>query len=133
MRFLIADPDGGVPWWSRPFGVRPSAGYVEVDGDRLTARFGPWCVATGVDNVTGVRTTGPYSWWRVVGPARYSLADHSLTFATRTDVGVEISFAEPVAGLDPMGVVRHPSLTVTVADPDALVAALAPPANGVGS
>ena len=131
MRFPIAEPDGSIPWWSRPFGVRPSAGYVEIDGDRLSARFGPWSVATTLGNVTSVDTTGPYSWWKVAGPARYSVADRSLTFATRTDVGVEISFSTPVSGLDPWGLAHHPSLTVTVADPDALVAALSPIADGV--
>ena len=54
----------------------------------------------------------------------YSIADKSLTFATTTRRGVSISFVEPVAGLVPSGVVRHPSLTVTVDDPEALVAAL---------
>jgi hypothetical protein len=132
MRFPIADPQEQVPWWSRPFGVRPGRSWVEIEGDRLTARFGPWTTSTPLANVTGVRTTGPYSWWKVVGPARGSLADGSLTFATRTDVGVEITFATPVRGLDPWGRARHPSLTVTVADPDAFVGALRAAAGVTG-
>jgi len=36
-----------------------------------------------------------------------------------------ICFREPVTGLDPTGRLRHPGLTVTVADVDGLVAALA--------
>ena len=124
MRFPIARADGGVPWWSRAFGVAPERSWVELDDGRLTARFGPWTTSTPVANVTGVRTTGPYSWWKVAGPAHWSLADHSITFATRTDVGVEITFATPVRGLDPWGAARHPSMTVTVADPAALVDAL---------
>ena len=33
------------------------------------------------------------------------------------DEGVCIRFAEPVRGMDPMGKIRHPGLTVTVAEP----------------
>jgi hypothetical protein len=121
MRFPFAGPGTDVPWWSRLFGVSSTSGYVYIDDDRMEARFGPWSVSTPIENITGARITGPYSWWKVVGPARYSLADRSLTFATRTDRGVEISFATPVRGLDPWGGARHPSLTVTVADPESLV------------
>jgi hypothetical protein len=35
-----------------------------------------------------------------------------------------VSFADPVSGMEPTGRLRHPNLTVTVADPDGLAAAL---------
>jgi hypothetical protein len=124
MRFPFATDEGRAPWWSRLFGVTTSNSWVEVDGDRLDVRFGPWRVSTGVDNVAHARITGPYSWWKVVGPARYSVSDRSLTFATSTDRGVELIFVKRVTGLDPWRVARHPSLTVTVADPDGLASAL---------
>jgi hypothetical protein len=41
-------------------------------------------------------------------------------FATNGDRGVLISFRTPVRGLDPLGVLHHPELTVTVADVDQL-------------
>src|SRR5690606_154531 len=53
-------------------------------------------------------------------PAHVSLADHGLTFATNPDKGVCIRFEEPVRGLDPLGLVLHPGLTVTVDDPAGL-------------
>jgi len=36
-----------------------------------------------------------------------------------------LEFHEPVTGIDPLGLIRHPGLTVTVADPEGLAAALA--------
>jgi hypothetical protein len=115
------------------FGVRASSDGVVIEGDHLVATFGPWRVDTPLANVTGARVTGPYSWWKVVGPPRYSVADRSLTFATRTDVGLEITFATPVTGLDPLGKLRHPSLTVTVADVEGLRRALRPQLPPTGS
>jgi hypothetical protein len=35
-----------------------------------------------------------------------------------------VSFVEPVPAIEPTGRLRHPGATVTVADPDALAAAL---------
>jgi hypothetical protein len=98
--------------------------FVELDVDTLRARFGPWLVETPMANVAGATTTGPFAILKTIGPAHLSLADRGLTFASNRDQGVCIRFREPVAGLDPLGVIRHPALTVTVDDPDALVAAL---------
>ena len=60
--------------------------------------------------------TGPYRWYRAIGP-RLSLADHGLTFGTSAARGVCLLLREPVPGIDPLGVIRHPGLTLTVADP----------------
>jgi hypothetical protein len=133
MRFAFTEPGRGVPWWSRPFGVGPRSCAVVVDDERLTATFGSWTVSTPIENVAGAEITGPYRWWRVAGPARYGLGDGSLTFATRDDRGVEISFLEPVAGIDPWGRARHPTLTVTVADADGLVEELRTRSLGGGN
>jgi hypothetical protein len=54
-----------------------------------------------------------------------SLVDRGLTFASNRDRGVCIRFVEPVRGVDVLGVVRHPGLTVTVEDVDGLIEALA--------
>jgi hypothetical protein len=91
-----------------------------VGDGALHARFGPWRVSTPLENVTGVALTGPYAFWKTAGPARLAITDRGLTFATNGDRGVLISFRTPVRGLDPLGVVRHPELTVTVADVDGL-------------
>jgi hypothetical protein len=92
-----------------------------VGASTVDARFGPWRLSTPVANVTGVALTGPYTFWKTAGPARLAVTDRGLTFATNGDRGVLISFRAPVRGLDPLGVIHHPELTVTVADVDRLV------------
>lgn len=101
-------------------GVRPSNAAVVVEDDRLVVRFGRWTVETPLSNVVSARVTGPYAWPKVIGPPHLSLADRGLTFATNPDEGVCICFAEPVRGIDPLGRIRHPGLTVTVDEPAAL-------------
>ena len=114
---------------SMVFGVTPNRAWVQVDDDHLEARFGPWHVRTPLTNVVGTETSGPYKWFKTIGPAHLSFADHGLTFASNGDRGVCLRFAEPVRGIDPTGTLRHPGLTVTVADPEGLVRML----SGVSS
>ena len=66
------------------------------------------------------RGDGPYAFWKTAGSARLAITDRGLTFATNGERGVLITFRTPVRGLDPFGVVRHPELTVTVAEPERL-------------
>jgi hypothetical protein len=108
-------------------GVSPRTAVVRVHPDRLHARFGPVAVETPLDNVRDVRRTGPYRWYRTIG-IRLSLVDRGLTFGSSVDDGVCIRFHRPVAGL---AGIRHPGLTVTVADPDALVTALRAAHQGI--
>ena len=105
---------------ARPFGIHPESAVVRIDDDELLADFGPWHVRTPLANVRAARVTGGYAWPKVIGPARGSIKDRGLTFATNADDGVCICFDEPVRGIDPWGLVRHPALTVTVAEPAAL-------------
>lgn len=107
-----------------PFGVLPGACWIEVGVARLHVRFGPWSVTTRLDNVVGVERTGPYRWYRTAGPARLGVTDLGLTFATTGRAGVLLTFAERVHGVLPVGPLTHAELTVTPADPDALVDAL---------
>ncbi len=109
---------------ARAFGVTPSTAWVEVGDERIEARFGPWRVSTPVNNVTDVAITGPYALPKTAGPARLALTDRGLTFATNGNRGVLLTFATAVRGLDPLGLVRHPELTVTVADADRLTSLL---------
>ena len=101
----------------RVFGVRPASDGVRVQGDVLVARFGFWRLSTPLANVAGAETAGPYAAWKVIG-ARLSLADRGLTFGTTARAGVCISFREPT------GLLRHPNRTVTVSEPERLVARL---------
>jgi len=108
-----------------PLGIDDDRAFVEIEDDRmLRARFGPWLVETPLANVAGACPTGPYSMLKTIGPAHLSLADRGLTFATNRAQGVCITFRRPVTGLDPLGMVLHPALTVTVDDVDALLAEL---------
>lgn len=110
------------------FAVTPATAWVDVDGGQLSARFGLWRLSTPVTNVVGTEVTGPYGLLRTVGPAHLSAADRGLTFATNRRRGLCIRFRQPVPGLAPTARLRHPGLTVTVADIDGLAAALVPPA-----
>jgi hypothetical protein len=105
---------------ARAFGIRPATAWVDVSGKALDAHFGPWRLSTPLPNVTDVAVTGPYAFWKTAGPARLAITDRGLTFATNGDRGVLVSFRTPVRGLDPLGVLRHPELTVTVAEVDRL-------------
>jgi len=109
-----------------PFGVTPFTAWVAAGPTELSIRFGPWSMTTGLDNVAGVETTGPFRLLKVAGPPRLSLVDRGISFATRRSQGVCIRFHEPVPGILPFGsrLVSHPGATVTVADPEALVRAL---------
>lgn len=109
---------------SLPFGVTPATSFIRVGEDDLWVRFGVWSVRTPLSNVIGCERSGPYSFAKTAGPARLSFADKGLTFATNHRAGVCLRFAAPVRGLDPLGLVRHPGLTVTPADIDGFVAAL---------
>ncbi len=62
----------------------------------------------------------------VAGGPHLSFADRGATFATSTEGGVCIRFHRPVRALLPFGPLRHPALTVTVAEPDRLVELLEP-------
>ncbi|HEY4451937.1 MAG TPA: hypothetical protein VGN13_10135 [Solirubrobacteraceae bacterium] len=101
---------------ARLFGVTPSSAWVDIDESHLHAHFGRWRVVTPLANIRDVAETGPYAFFKTAGPARLAITDRGLTFATNGDRGVLISFRSPVRGLDPLGVVRHRELTVTVTD-----------------
>ena len=109
---------------ARLFGVTPDSARVIVDDGELRARYGPWHVTTPCSNVAHAEVSGPYRFHTTAGPARLSLADRGLTFASNGRRGVCIIFREPVPGLVPTGHLRHPNLTVTVADCGGLVRVL---------
>ncbi|MGN6694026.1 MAG: Rho termination factor N-terminal domain-containing protein [Aquihabitans sp.] len=105
----------------RLFGVTPSTAYVELGDETFLARFGPWRVETERSNIRGAGISGPYSVIKTIGSAHVSAADRGLTFATNNEVGACLTFREPVSGIDPFGLIKHPGLTITVASPGALV------------
>lgn len=113
---------------ARMVGVRPSTAWVEVSDDLVVARFGPWSVATDRSNIVETSISGPYALAKTIGPAHLSLSDRGLTFATNPRAGTCLQFRTPVRGIDPFGLIRHPGLTMTVRDPEALAELLAPSA-----
>jgi hypothetical protein len=114
-----------------PFGVRDDAS-VQIGDDELRVRYGPWRLRTPLSNVRAVEVTGPYAWPKVIGPPHLSFADRGLTFASNPDRGVCIRFSRPVPGIEPVGVLRHPSITVTVDDPAVLAELLDRPSHHPG-
>jgi hypothetical protein len=108
-----------------PFGILPGTAAVRVRDGELAVRFGPWRVRTPLANVTSTTVTGPFGFLKTAGPAHLSLADRGLTMATNGARGLCITFREPVPGIEPTGILRHPALTVTVADYQGLAAVLA--------
>lgn len=109
---------------ARLFGVTPANASVEIDDVDLIARFGRWSVRTPLTNISDVAVTGPYRFLKTAGPARLGITDRGLTFATNGRRGVRVSFTHKVRGIDRFGLVKHPELTVTVAEVDQLAALL---------
>jgi hypothetical protein len=107
--------------WARWFAVVPTRSYVRLDDHGFEAVYGPWRVASLWSNVVGVERTGPYRAWKVAGPARLSLSDRGITMAGTTAGGACLRFREPVRGLDPLGVIRHPAATLGVDDLDLFI------------
>lgn len=117
------DVDDRYRWLWRLFGLRPDRDAVTLTDDgRLVATFGRFRLETDLANVDGAHVTEGYRWWKSVG-ARLSLADDGLTFGTNARRGVCVHFAERVPHV--VGFRDHSAITVTVADCDGLVAALA--------
>lgn len=100
-------------------GVRPRRAHVTIGEHSFEARFGPWLVTTPLSNIRQVSLTGPHSPLKAIGP-RFSPTTRSLTFGSNADRTVRIEFHRPVPGMEPLGIVKHPALSVSVAKPNAL-------------
>ena len=103
--------------WSRAFGVRPENCTATLSPAELSVTFGRWSMSTSPANVAAVSVTGPYRWWKVAGPPRLSLVDRGITFATTAEHGVCIELRQAVGAIDPLHLIRHPNVTITVAEP----------------
>lgn len=110
---------------ARPFGIRPDNCMVAVGERTLRADFGRWLVHTPLSNITEVQITGPYHFVKTAGPPRLGITDRGITFATNGEQGVCVAFERPVWGIDRLGLIRHPNLTVTVEDVERLAVLLA--------
>lgn len=106
-------------WW--PLGAREGRDGVTINDGNVVATYGRFAVRTTVDNVTSTQVSGPYNPLKAVG-LRLSMADSGLTMGTGYRSGVCLTFATKVDRV--IGWRDHRGLTVTVADPDGLVAAI---------
>lgn len=94
---------------------------ITADG-RLVATYGRFTVDTPLDNIDHTQVSGPHRWYTAVGP-RLSSSDDGLTFGTNHQRGLCIEFIEKVPRV--IGFKDHSALWVSVADPEALAAAIA--------
>ncbi len=108
----------------RFFGISPASTTVEVSPQWLYVRYGPWRLLTPRANITGTQVSEDFAWVKTAGPPHLSFVDRGISFTTNGDRALCLSFHEPVPAIDPSGVLRHPGATISVADPDALAAAL---------
>lgn len=108
----------------RVFGVTPGSTSITVTDTGLQARFGPWRATVALDNIDKVQVSGPFAFLKTAGPAHLGLTDRGLTFATNSHAGVYLEFHEPITGIDPFGLIKHPNLTLTPADTAGLAALL---------
>ncbi len=108
----------------RAVGIWPFSALVAVTAQELQIRFGPWSMRTPLRNIASASVVPGPGWLDVVGPPRVSLRDGSVTFATVRRRAVRLRFLDPVPGGLPLSFVRHPSVSLTVRDPEGLVALL---------
>ena len=110
--------------WSALFlalGVRAADGVtVSVKGE-LAATYGRFKVTTTLDNIDHTVITGPHRWYTAVG-LRLSLADDGITFGTNHRKGLSIVFVKKVPRV--IGLRKHSTLWVSVADPEGLARAI---------
>lgn len=115
--------DSSYAWMLKPLGIRPETAEVTLDHEEIRVRFGRWKTSTALSNIAGTEITEGYRWFKAIG-IRGSLADHGITFGTNADRGLCVKFVEPIPSLTFGKMVRHPGMTLTVADVDGLADAI---------
>ena len=104
-------------WVALPLGITSRTASVDLRREGIHVRFGLWHLRTTYANVVGVEETGGFAWWKTAGPPHLSFSDLGVTFATNGRAAVCLTFASPVAGIDPTRRILHPGATLTVANP----------------
>ncbi len=102
-------------------GVGDRDGVTLTSDDRLVATYGRKRIESPLANVDHTLRTGPHRWWTAVG-LRLSFADDGLTMGTNFEAGLCIAFVERIPKV--IGLRDHSALWVSVADPEALAAAI---------
>jgi hypothetical protein len=113
---------------ARLFGITEANTQISINEHSVYVRFGPWRARSRLDNLSDVSLSyGPWSFAKTAGPAHLSFADRGLTFATNGRRGVCLQFHRPISGIEPFGLLHHPSLTLTPTDCEGLAQALRQP------
>ncbi|MCP4308061.1 MAG: hypothetical protein GY788_24945 [bacterium] len=110
--------------WQAAFlalGVKKDDGVTITESGMLQAKYGRFKVETPLSNVASTEVTGPHRWYTAVG-LRLSGTDDSITFGTNHRLGLSILFTEKVRRV--IGLRRHSTLWVSVAEPEELAAAI---------
>lgn len=104
----------------RLFGVGgPDDAWVDVDDERVEARFG-WAHATiPLSDISGWRIEGPWRWITAIG-IRRSVRHADVTFGGSHRGGVRLDLSSPVS----IGPLRAPALYLTVEDLEGFAADL---------
>ncbi len=100
--------------------MRPASAHVFVDAHVLHVSFGPWAIVTPATNVIAAEPVGALPVWRSLG-VRCSSVDRGLTFATARTGGVRLRFRDPVHRFGSCTAPGHPTLTVTLEQPELLL------------
>ncbi len=101
--------------------LKPTDGVTITDDGRLVATFGRVKVDTPLTNIDHTELAGPHRWYTSVG-LRLSFSDDGLTFGTNSRRSVCIGFVERIPKV--IGFKDHSALSVSVADPEGLAAAI---------
>lgn len=104
------------------FGITPRTAWVEIGPSGLRVHYGLWRLATPLDNLAEASITGGFGFFKTVGPPRLSFADRGVSFTTNAQAALCVRFHRPVKGIDPTGTLTHPGATLSVLDPEALLA-----------
>lgn len=120
-RFFPYDLDNRWALLFKVLGVNESDGVHLTDDGRLLATFGRVKVETPISNIDHTLATADHRWYTAVG-LRLSFADDGLTFGTNNRAGLCIEFVDKIPKV--IGFKDHSALWVSVADPEALAAAI---------
>ncbi|MBU1801129.1 hypothetical protein [Nocardioides sp.] len=105
-----------------PFGIAPRTSWVHIGPDELSVRYGPWSLSTPVHNIAEASLSGGFTFLKTAGPPHLSLADRGVSFTTNPHAAVCLRFHRPVRAIDPTGLLKNPGATLSVRDPQALLA-----------
>jgi hypothetical protein len=108
-------------WYLAIFGANESTAWVDVDDERLEARFGWSHLSTPISNITRWSIEGPWSSLTALGVRRGNFSGGDITFGGSAQGGVRVDLRRP----EKFFFLRPPAYYLTVDDLDGLAAALA--------